>query len=133
MHYELTNNIRRDLVFQGRELSISWYALCSGAINSKMCGIFAIVVAFFACADFCMSQLPPNVSSTVSLDKGSYQNKTDLYENILTGYDKRVKPRKDQSESVKVTFLFRILGITEFDTASQKLSILGIFLFSMER
>ena len=75
-----------------------------------------------------MFQLPPNATEGVN-GEASYRNVTRLYENILIGYDKRVKPRMKQADFVTVNFLFRILGITEFDTASQKLSILGFFYF----
>ena len=74
----------------------------------------------------CASQLPQNKTAEVT-DIASYENVTDLYKNILSGYDKRVRPRVKQTDFVTVTFLFRILGITEFDTARQKLSILGFF------
>ena len=59
----------------------------------------------------------------------SYSSVAKLYEDVLSGYDKRVRPRANQSEALNVIFLFEIISITEFDTASQKLSILGLFYF----
>ena len=94
-----------------------------------MCTFHICAVVIIACLEFGMSQLPTNVTSEDINTTASYHNVATLYGNILNGYDKRVKPRKDQSEVVTVTFFFRIFGITEFDTASQKLSMLGFFYF----
>ena len=96
-----------------------------------MCKFLVPVVVFSFCLDKCVTQLLTNVSSKDSYVKASYKNVIQLYESILLGYDKRVQPRKDQSDIInfKVTFFFQIIGITEFDTASQKLSILGFFDF----
>ena len=94
-----------------------------------MCRHLISAIVFFAFFENGMLQLPPNVSALDSVGEASYQNVTNLYGNVLMGYDKRVKPRKNQSEFVKVTFLFEMFGITEFDTASQKLSVLGFFFF----
>ena len=93
-----------------------------------MCRHFAFLMVILTNLQVCMFQLPPNATEEV-IGGASYQNVTRLYENILIGYDRRVKPRKKQTDFVTVNFLFRILGITEFDTASQKLSILGFFYF----
>ena len=94
-----------------------------------MCRHLVSAIVFLAFLENGMLQLPPNDSAIDSVGEASYQNVTNLYENVLTGYDKRVKPRKNQSEFVKVTFSFEMLGITEFDTASQKFSVLGYFYF----
>lgn len=45
----------------------------------------------------------------------------------IYSYDKRIRPREDQSQIVEVTTLFVPLSVLEFDTSEQKFSVLGYF------
>ena len=58
-----------------------------------------------------------------------YNNISTLYGDLLTGYDKRIAPRINQYPPVEVTFMFKLLNLIDFETATQKLSILGLFYF----
>ena len=55
------------------------------------------------------------------------QELKDLYNDTLTGYDTRIRPRLYQSETVLVNSSFVPNNIIEFDTTEQKFSILGRF------
>ena len=68
-------------------------------------------------------------NNTSQIESPLYKNVANFYKDILTGYDKRIKPRINQSDSVTVKFLFQFTGIIELDTASQKFSVLGMFYF----
>ena len=71
----------------------------------------------------------PTVSPNATLSTGTgYKSMTSLYTKLLNDYDTRVRPRTNLSESVNVTGLFSLTGILEFDTASQKLTMLGYFI-----
>ena len=91
------------------------------------------VTAFIVCTIL----IPPDSGDRVindsekvdSATSAMYNNVTKLYDDLLTGYDKRVKPRIIQTDAVTVKFLFKFSGVTEFITASQKLSVLGLFYF----
>ncbi|KAL4218058.1 Neuronal acetylcholine receptor subunit [Mactra antiquata] len=50
-----------------------------------------------------------------------------LFSDTLTGYDTRIRPRIDQSDTVQLTTKFVPQSLLEFDTAEQKFSILGYF------
>ena len=52
---------------------------------------------------------------------------TSLYKDLMDGYDKRVRPVRNQSQSLEVNFLFCLYNIVALNTASQKLSILATF------
>ena len=66
----------------------------------------------------------------MALSAGSvYNNISTLYGDLLKGYDKRIAPRINQYPPVEVTFMFKLLNLIDFETATQKLSILGLFYF----
>ena len=58
-----------------------------------------------------------------------YTNVSNLYDGILLGYDRRVRPVRNQSKPVTVLLTFSISNIIHLDTASQRLSFLGTFFF----
>ena len=59
-----------------------------------------------------------------------YRGMTTLYGKLLTNYDIRVRPRYNLLEPVNVSGILMLHGVCEFDTASQKLSLFGYFIFS---
>ena len=69
----------------------------------------------------------PHTNNTLSTGP-AYNSMTNLYTELLKNYDTRVRPRKNLSEPVKITGSFLLSGVLDFDTASQKLTILGYFI-----
>ena len=59
----------------------------------------------------------------------TYTEMSKLYAKLLEGYDTKIRPRRNLSEAVTVNGSFSLTGVLEFDTASQKLSVLGYFIF----
>ena len=59
----------------------------------------------------------------------TYTEMSKLYAKLLNDYDTKIRPRKNLSEPVTVNGSFSLTGVLDFDTASQKLSILGYFIF----
>ena len=95
----------------------------------KRCFVYVSLLAtFVTCSD--LAQTPSLTNNRTDLIFFPfYTNVTHLYEDIFRGYDKRIKPRINQSESVTVSFMFEFFSIIEFETASQELSVLGMFYF----
>ena len=86
------------------------------------------VVLFRSTFIYTTTTLPTYTSDDSSTDV-SYQSVTQLYEDIFLGYDKRVRPVRNQSQVVTVNFAFLLSNVIQFDTATQKLSVLGTFFF----
>ena len=59
----------------------------------------------------------------------TYDSMKTLQSDLLTGYDTTIRPRINQSKTVEVNMTFTIIGVTDFDVAGQKLTIMGYFLF----
>ena len=63
------------------------------------------------------------------LEHPSYAHLQALYTNLTTGYDKKIRPRKNLSETVEVSMTFTIVSVTDFDVAGQTLRFMGYFVF----
>jgi len=50
-----------------------------------------------------------------------------MYRDLLTGYDRRVRPVQNQSKPVYVNTKFVPMALIDFDNANQKLSMLAYF------
>ena len=62
-----------------------------------------------------------------------YRTISNLYDDVLNGYDSRIIPRLNKLpplQNITVYFQFKLLNIISFETATQKLSVLGIFNFT---
>ncbi|XP_045180690.2 acetylcholine receptor subunit beta-type unc-29-like [Mercenaria mercenaria] len=87
-------------------------------------------IIWLAFAPIVVSQVKP-----LSLPEDSKDDKvgTDLvgmkqlFNDTLTDYDTRIRPREDQSQIVQVNTTFVPQSILEFDTSEQKFSVLGYF------
>ena len=92
--------------------------------------IFAVFYIAILRADFVYTttRLTTQTLNGSSTDV-SYQNVIHLYDDILLGYDKRIRPVRNQSQAVIVNFTFLLSNVIQFDTATQKLSFSGTFFF----
>ena len=74
-------------------------------------------------------------AQTNSVSSQVYPSNVDLknlYEFLLTGYDTRVRPKSNQSQTTQVSVFFSILNVLDFKTSSQTFDILGYFYFVWE-
>ena len=88
-----------------------WFAICCGSVITSM---WTVVKAY---------------NETDIYTNVAYENVTNLYKDLLPSYDKRVRPVRNQSHAVTVTFAFSLSNIIYFDTAYQRLSVMGTFFF----
>ena len=70
-----------------------------------------------------------NGAPPAGLEHPSYEHLQALYTSLTTGYDQRIRPRKNLSESVEVSMSFTIESVTDFDVAGQTLRFMGYFDF----
>ena len=70
-----------------------------------------------------------NGAPPAGLEHPSYEHLQSLYTYLTTGYDQRIRPRKNLSESVEVSMSFTIESVTDFDVAGQTLRFMGYFDF----
>ena len=73
------------------------------------------------------STIPRTINENGTIIDVEYTIVTSLYKDLLHGYDKRVRPVRNQSQSLEVSFLFCLYNIVALNTASQKLSVLATF------
>ena len=73
------------------------------------------------------STIPRTINENGTIIDVEYTVVTSLYKDLLHGYDKRVRPVRNQSQSLEVNFLFCLYNIVALNTASQKLSVLATF------
>ena len=62
-----------------------------------------------------------------------YRTISNLYDDVLNGYDSRIIPRLNKLpplQNITISYQFRLLNIISFETATQKLSVLGFFNFT---
>ena len=72
---------------------------------------------------------PTTTSSENNRTDPTYDSMKQLQTDLLTGYDTSIRPRRNLSEAVEVNMTFTIHVVLEFDIASQKLTLMGFFLF----
>ena len=71
-------------------------------------------------------------TGTSLLNGTVYSTISNLYTDVLKGYDRRILPRFNKLpplQNITIYFQFRLLSILSFETATQKLSVLGLFYF----
>ena len=92
--------------------------------------LFIVYTCDASCTTMSTSSSPAVLSNDTNITSAGdvYDSMTSLYIHLLKKYDSRVKPRRNLSEPVTITGSFALQGILAFDTASQKLSILGYFI-----
>ena len=73
------------------------------------------------------STIPRTINENDTIIDVEYTVVNSLYKDLMDGYDKRVRPVRNQSQSLEVNFLFCLYNIVALNTASQKLSILATF------
>ncbi|XP_053382751.1 acetylcholine receptor subunit beta-type unc-29-like isoform X2 [Mercenaria mercenaria] len=74
-----------------------------------------------------VSQLPVPVEVMEEKDVKDYDGMKKLFNETLTGYDTRIRPRINQSHIIQMNTTFVPQSILEFDTSEQKFSVLGYF------
>ena len=84
-----------------------------------------MVVAATVCLNFPAEAESSNLVTVSTAGNTSYHETMELYENLLISYEPRLKSRNDQSQNVYVSVEFSLLNVIGFDTASQKLELLG--------
>lgn len=62
----------------------------------------------------------------IHVDCQTLENTLTLYDTLITGYQKNVRPALVQSDAITVQFEFDLLSIREVDAITGKLSIIGI-------
>ena len=94
---------------------------------------FFVCFLFIIFHDIGTSTSTSNMSSVSHNDTNStstgtmYNSMANLYTKLVKNYDKRIRPKKNLSESVNITGTFILTGIYELETSSQKLTIMGCF------
>lgn len=60
----------------------------------------------------------------------SYSNMKSLVDDMLSGYDKRIRPALWQANTLKVTASFVPISIVELDISRQSMTVNGYFVFN---
>ncbi|XP_033762344.1 neuronal acetylcholine receptor subunit beta-3-like [Pecten maximus] len=64
---------------------------------------------------------------TVTISSPTLQDVKDVYKHIFNGYDNRIRPVINQSDTIPVSMMFLLNSINEFDEKAQRLVISGWF------